>query len=105
MPFGLTHTEDIVRPRRAAAARRASTFVESGIDRVDIDANEVHLDDGATLAYDVLVVATGASLVPEETEGLTGPGWMEKVFTFYTPEGAAALGGRAGDLRPAAGSS
>ena len=39
----------------------------------------------------MLVVATGAVLVPEETEGLTGPGWMEKVFTFYTPEGAAAL--------------
>jgi TusE/DsrC/DsvC family sulfur relay protein len=29
--------------------------------------------------------------VPEETDGLTGPGWMERVFTFYTPEGAAAL--------------
>ncbi|SEC29837.1 Pyridoxamine 5'-phosphate oxidase [Streptomyces sp. 3213] len=28
-----------------------------------------------SLAYDVLVVATGASLLPEETEGLTGPGW------------------------------
>ena len=32
----------------------------------------------------MLVVATGARLLPEETEGLTGPGWMEKVFTFYT---------------------
>ena len=41
----------------------------------------------------MLVVATGAALVPEETEGLTGPGWMEKVFTFYDLEGAAALGG------------
>ena len=29
--------------------------------------------------------------MPEETEGLTGPGWMEKVFTFYSLEGAAAL--------------
>ena len=47
----------------------------------------------------------GAGLVPEETEGLTGPGWMDKVFTFYTPEGAAALGSGAGDLRPAVGSS
>ena len=28
---------------------------------------------------------------PEETEGLTGPGWNERAFTFYTPEGAAAL--------------
>ena len=30
-------------------------------------------------------------LVPEETEGLTGAGWLEKVFTFYSLEGAAAL--------------
>jgi len=30
-------------------------------------------------------------LVPEETEGLTGPGWMERVFTFYSLEGATAL--------------
>ena len=57
------------------------------------------LENGSVLGYDVLVVATGAVLVPEETEGLTGPGWMEKVFTFYSPEGAAALGGGAGDLR------
>jgi sulfide:quinone oxidoreductase len=51
----------------------------------------VHLADTSRLPYDVLVVATGAVLAPEETEGLTGPGWMEKVFTFYTQEGALAL--------------
>ncbi len=49
------------------------------------------LADGTTLPYDALVVATGSRLQPEETEGMTGPGWMEKVFTFYTPEGAEAL--------------
>ena len=41
--------------------------------------------------YDVLVIATGARLLPEETEGLTGPGWRETVFDFYTLEGATAL--------------
>jgi sulfide:quinone oxidoreductase len=91
VPFGLTHAEDIVRPR-ARQLHAGIGFVESGIDRVDIEANEVHLTSGATLGYDVLVIATGARLVPEETEGLSGPGWMENVFTFYTPEGAAALG-------------
>ena len=39
----------------------------------------------------MLIVATGSVLAPEETEGLTGAGWMEKVFTFYSLEGAAAL--------------
>ena len=90
VPFGLTHPEDIVRPRRRQLHRDIG-FRQSAIDSVDIAAEEVRLADGTVLPYDVLVVATGAVLVPEETEGLTGPGWMEKVFTFYTPEGAGAL--------------
>ena len=51
----------------------------------------MHLDDGTALGYDVLVVATGAGLRPGETDGLTGPGWLKSVFTFYTPGGAVAL--------------
>jgi sulfide:quinone oxidoreductase len=91
VPFGLTHPEDIVRPR-ARQLHEGVDFIESAIDRVDIEANQVHLVGGTKLEYDVLVVASGAVLVPEETEGLTGPGWMQKVFTFYSPEGAGALG-------------
>ena len=53
----------------------------------------VTTDRGAALPYDVLVIASGASLAFDETEGLTGHGWMDSVFTFYTPEGAAALAG------------
>jgi len=90
VPFGLAHSEDIVRPRHRQLHDDIE-FVEAAIDRVEIDSNRVHLIGGAVLPYDVLVVATGATLLPEETEGLTGPGWMEKVFTFYSPEGAAAL--------------
>ena len=90
VPFGLSHAEDIVRPRHRQL-HDGICFCESAIEKVDIEANEVHLTDGATLSYEVLIVATGATLVPEETEGLTGPGWMQKVFTFYTPEGAARL--------------
>ena len=90
VPFGLTHPEDIVRPR-GRQLQRGITYVQSAIDCVDIESRQVHLLNGSTLTYDVLVVATGAILVPEETEGLTGPGWMDKVFTFYSPEGAAAL--------------
>ena len=61
------------------------------VERVDSDRNEVLLADGTSVSYDVLVIATGARLVPDETDGLTGPGWMEKVHTFYTLDGAAAL--------------
>ena len=90
VPFGLTHVEDIVRPRRRQL-HAGVDFVLSAIDHVELEPQRVYLENGPTLDYDLLVVASGAVLVPEETEGLTGPGWMEKVFTFYTPEGAAAL--------------
>jgi sulfide:quinone oxidoreductase len=90
VPFGLTHVDDIVKPR-GRQLHDGITYVQSAIDRVDVAAQQVHLTNGASLAYDVLVVATGAQVLPDETEGLTGPGWNEKVFTFYTPEGAAAL--------------
>jgi sulfide:quinone oxidoreductase len=92
VPFGLTHVEDIVRPRRRQL-RRGVEFVQEPIERVELGAQQVHLMDGTTLDYDVLVVASGATLIPQETEGLIGPGWMDKVFTFYSPEGAAALEG------------
>jgi sulfide:quinone oxidoreductase len=90
VPFGLTHVEDIVRPR-ARQLRRGVTFHETEIESISIDREEVLLRDGVVLPYDVLVVATGARLQPEETDGLTGPGWNERVFTFYAADSAALL--------------
>jgi len=90
VPFGLAQVDEIVRPRRRQF-RSGIVFHEHEVEWVWIDRDEVLLDDGTVLAYDVLVVATGARLQPEETEGLTGPGWNERAFTFYTPEGADAL--------------
>ena len=92
VPFGMAGPERLVKPR-APQLRSGIDFREAACDHVDIATNDVHLADGSTLGYDVLVIASGATLVPEETEGLTGPGWMENVFTFYTPEGAEALAG------------
>ncbi len=90
VPFGLTSLEEIVRPRERQL-RDGIVFHEREIDAVWIERDELLLDDGTTVPYDVLVVATGSRLQPEETEGLTGPGWNERAFTFYNPEGAAAL--------------
>jgi sulfide:quinone oxidoreductase len=92
VPFGLAQLEEIVRPRRRQL-RDGITFHQNEVDSVATDRDEVVLDDGSVLAYDVLIVASGVRLQPEETEGLTGPGWNERVFTFYSPEGAQALQG------------
>jgi sulfide:quinone oxidoreductase len=90
VPFGTADPGSLVRPRHRQL-RSGVNFKQAAVDRVDMDGNVVLLAGGGRVGYDVLVIATGARLVPEETDGLTGPGWMEKVFTFYTLDGAVAL--------------
>lgn len=92
VPFGLASLDEIVRPRRRQL-RDGIVFHETGVARVELDRDEVVLLDGDVLPYDVLVVASGVRLQPEETDGLTGPGWNKRVFTFYTAEGAEQLRG------------
>ena len=90
VPFGLAQHSEIVRPRQAQL-HKDITFVQQGIDRVDLERDTVVLEGGRELAYDALVIATGATLALDETEGLTGPGWNDKVFTFYDIAGATGL--------------
>ncbi len=90
--FGIGQPSDIVRSRRRQF-RSGIDFLEQEIQFVDVAKSQVHLADDTVLDYDVIVVATGARIAPEATVGLTGPGWMEKVLTFYDLEGAGALSG------------
>ena len=92
VPFGLATADEIVRPR-SEQLRKGIDFRVAAIDRVSLDDDVVHLEDGVDLPYDVLIVASGARLQPEETEGLSGAGWGSRVFTFYDLEGATALRG------------
>ncbi len=90
VPFGLATAAEIVRPRQHQLHRHIG-FVQQAIERVDIDRQVVVLHDATEVPYDVLVVATGAVLATDETEGLTGAGWNQNVFTFYDLAGATAL--------------
>jgi sulfide:quinone oxidoreductase len=67
------------RTREAVEVDLAPTFARRGIDfkpvpvaKVDPQANRLELEDGSTLDYDYLIVATGPELAFDEIEGL-GP--------------------------------
>ncbi len=90
VPFGLAAPDEIIRPLQRQLHRHIE-FIQADIDMVDVERDTVVLPGGREVHYDVLIVATGATLALDETEGLTGQGWMSNVFTFYDLAGAAGL--------------
>jgi len=90
VPFGLAQPEGIVRSR-ARQLHRGIGYRQSSVDHVDIEGRRVYLRDGTVLLYDVLVVASGAALLPGETDGLVHALTRGRAFNFYEPSGAAAL--------------
>ncbi len=94
IPFGFYTREMITRKKSDYLPRRAE-FIVAGIERIDAGASAVILEDGRKLAYDLLIIATGAGIVPSETPGMLD-GWRESIFDFYTPDGAVALAAKLG---------
>ncbi len=90
LPFGQYRKDELVRSRKRLVDPRVELRL-TGIDRVAPDEKRVYLDGGESMEYDILIVATGAQILPEQTDGLTGAGWNESAFDFYTLEGAAGL--------------
>lgn len=91
IPFGIYQAKDVVKPKRSFIPRNVE-FILSDIELIEPDHNRVKLvNDGKVIDYDYLVIATGADIHPEETEGLKNGGWRKNIFDFYTPDGAVAL--------------
>ncbi len=90
LPFDQYKPEDIVKPISKFIPKGVD-FINVGIEKILPDIRQVVLDNGNTLIYDILIVATGSEIAPEETEGMKGSEWEKSVFTFYTFEGAKAL--------------
>src|SRR3954451_5121550 len=91
IPFGDYRPDDVVRRRRRLLAGGIE-FLVGEVDRVDAQANRVHLQDGRQIRYDYLVIASGTTPRPDQTPGMLGPQWRTSIFDFYTLEGAQALG-------------
>jgi sulfide:quinone oxidoreductase len=90
VPFGVYQPEDTVRQKRRVINKRVDILF-SGIEVIEPEANRVRLENGQTIPYDILVVATGCEIRPDQIQGMTNAGWKENIFDFYTLEGASAL--------------
>lgn len=90
LPFDIYKPEDITKPIRDFIPKGVN-LIHDQIDRISPDERFVAMVSGDRLHYDILIVATGAKIAPEETEGMLGVEWQKSVFDFYSFEGSLAL--------------
>lgn len=90
IPFGLYNKSDVIKPKADFFPVGVNVIYQE-IDKVEAEQNRVLLTDGKVMEYDVLIVASGAHLKPEETPGMKDKLWHKEIFDFYTLEGALAL--------------
>ncbi|MDE3058014.1 MAG: NAD(P)/FAD-dependent oxidoreductase [Bacteroidota bacterium] len=90
IPFGIYSRDDVIKPKRDFFPSGVEAII-SQIDKVEPENNRVLLSDHRVLSYDLLLIATGSKIAPEETEGMKDKLWHKNIFDFYTIEGACAL--------------
>ncbi|MEQ1625147.1 MAG: FAD/NAD(P)-binding oxidoreductase [Sediminibacterium sp.] len=90
LPFDIYTPEQIVKQIKDFIPSDVDLITEQ-ISKIDGKTSVVKLANGKDLAYDLLIIATGSKIAPEETEGMMGEQWQKSVFDFYTFEGALAL--------------
>lgn len=90
IPFGYYKRADIIKPEKNFIPGGVDSIFET-INKIDPENKKVHLQNGEIQEYDILIIATGTRINPEETPGLLGELWYKNIFDFYTIEGAEAL--------------
>lgn len=92
IPFGYYKRKDIVKPTKKFFPAGVELIMDD-IEKINTADNSITLKKGGSLAYDVLIIATGTRISPEDTPGLKGELWHKNIFDFYTIEGSEALSG------------
>jgi len=89
LPFDLYRTKDVKKKGEKFIPKGVNYILEK-IDKIIPEKNKVKLES-QTLKYDILIIATGTKIAPQETEGMKEKMWHKNIFDFYTYEGAKAL--------------
>ncbi len=71
--------DDIEMDIAPVLAKKKIDFIGVGARRLHPEKNEIELDDGRTVSYDYLVIATGPKLAFEEVEGLGPKGHTQSI--------------------------
>lgn len=90
IPFDIYTRKDVIKPKRDFLPP-GTNVVMSPIERIEPEKNRVILSNNTVLPYDFLIIATGANIHPEQTEGMKDGLWNKSIFDFYTIDGACLM--------------
>jgi sulfide:quinone oxidoreductase len=90
LPFDIYSTKQVQKKGKKFIPKGVE-YIQKKINIILPEDNQVRLETGESLTYDILIIATGTKIAPEETEGMNGPKWHKNIFDFYTFEGAKGL--------------
>jgi len=90
LPFDIYKPEDVVKPIHEFIPKGVQ-LIKGKIERINASENFVKMQNSDIFHYDILIIATGTEIAPEETMGMRGEEWQKSVFDFYTFNGALAL--------------
>ncbi len=90
LPFDIYEPEDIVKPIKDFIPKGVNLINEKALKILPLE-KMVQMVNGDQLHYDILIIATGCNIAPEEIPGMKGSEWHQSVFDFYTFEGSLAL--------------
>ena len=89
LPFDIYKEQDVKKEGKKFIPKGVN-YIQKKIEKILPKENKVQLEN-ETIPYDLLIVATGSKIAPQETEGMNGPNWHKNIFDFYTYEGSLAL--------------
>jgi len=90
LPFDIYSTKQ-VKKKGDKFIPKGVKYIQKKIELIEPTKNKIKLEGDVDLDYDILIVATGTKIAPDEIEGMDGPMWYKNIFDFYTYEGAKAL--------------
>jgi len=90
LPFSIYKPSDIIKSIKDFIPSSVN-LIKGKIERIVAKDNYVQMVEGNKYLYDILIIATGSRIAPEETQGMNGKLWHKSIFDFYTFEGALAL--------------
>lgn len=90
LPFDLYKPSQVKKPIESFIPKGVE-LIQEEIEKIEVDTNQILLGNGSAMPYDILIIATGTDIAPEEIDGMLGDHWQRDVFDFYTYEGAKNL--------------